>query len=195
MIQTTTQTRLTTDDFQQIKQLPRYADKIIELVNGEVIELNAPRPKNAFIAGEILFHLKLFIRQYPLGYVFGADGGYTLPPNNERIPDVSFVRSENMPDKDAERLLIAPDLAVEVISPNERPRDILSKVELFLRHGTRLFWNVYPDEQIVEVWELAPNDKLQMQSYDINGVLTGGDVLPGFELPVMDIFAGWDAQA
>lgn len=84
---------------------------------------------------------------------------------------------------------VPPDLVVEVISPSETPRSMTSKTERYLKMGTRQVWNVYPDEQVVEVWRMGDNGELRMLSLTVEMVLTGGDILPGFELPLKNLFA------
>ncbi|NWG17273.1 MAG: Uma2 family endonuclease, partial [Chloroflexi bacterium] len=76
------------------------------------------------------------------------------------------------------------DLAVEVKSPTDSKRELRQKAEAYLRFGTKIVWLVFPDEQRVEVY--VPDD--DVREFDMNGTLDGGEVLPGFALPVSQIF-------
>jgi Uma2 family endonuclease len=82
----------------------------------------------------------------------------------------------------------APDLAVEVVSPSNSPRDLLTKIEHYLEFGTQLVWAVYPDEQIVDVYRLADDGGMHIQKFTVGDRLDGENVLPGFSLPVRNIF-------
>jgi Uma2 family endonuclease len=79
----------------------------------------------------------------------------------------------------------APDLAVEVVSPDE---DIFKKAREYLNAGARIVWAVYAEEQTVYVMRLDAQGTLTSVPFGINDTLDGGDVLPGFTLPVRDIF-------
>ncbi len=165
------------------------ADKRYELINGEIVEMPPPNRINSLIAGLILTALNVFIKEHKIeGFVFGADGGYALSETDVRIPDVSFVYKSRMPDISNMDVIVAPDLAVEVISQGETPRMINDKTALYLNAGTRIVWNVFPDEKVVEVWTKGRGDKLEMQPFTTEDTLDGGDVLPGFTLSVAEIF-------
>ena len=102
------------------------------------------------------------------------------------IPDLAFVRADRVPPED-ERWHIAPfapDLAVEVISPNDRYVEVMEKVERYARAGVPLVWLVDPRRRVVEVHALG-QPPLTLHESD---TLDGGDVLPGFALLVADIF-------
>jgi Uma2 family endonuclease len=165
-------------------------DKRYELFDGEIVEMPPPNRINSFIAGLILTALNIFIQQNKIkGYAFGADGGFALTDNDVCIPDVSFIFSERMPKMGNMKAIIAPDLAVEVISPSETPRKVNTKTTLYLNTGTQIVWNVYPTEKVVEVWTKGAGEKLEMLAFTIEDTLDGGDVLPEFTLALRDIFA------
>jgi Uma2 family endonuclease len=113
----------------------------------------------------------------------GADGGYQIA-GERYIPDIAFVvRSrQSKPSEDAYSA-ITPDLAVEVLSPSNSPHDMRVKVGTCLAVGTTV-WAVDPDRKLVEVY--APGQPVKKVGLD--GVLDGGDVLPGFTVAVKDIF-------
>jgi Uma2 family endonuclease len=162
-------------------------DKRYELIDGELVEMAPSTKKNSYIAMQLGKLLSNFVDANNLGYVFGADAGYDVSPGNTLIPDVSFISKTGSPEFPTGNIL-PPDIAIEVISPSETPRSITSKTERYLGMGTKQVWNIYPDEQVVEIWRMGENDELRMQSLTAVMVLTGGDILPAFELPLKIIF-------
>ena len=100
------------------------------------------------------------------------------------MPDVGFISKARQPKSSHDTWNPqAPDLAVEVVSPSDRASKIADKVANYLLAGT-LLWYFYPDEQQVKVYEPGQPAK----TLDINGLLDGGKVLPGFKLALKDIF-------
>ncbi|MBZ0297998.1 MAG: Uma2 family endonuclease [Anaerolineae bacterium] len=162
-------------------------DKRYELVEGVITEMPPSSPENTIIAGRILAFLFHFVEEHELGYVSGADGGYTLSPGNVRLPDVAFISKARVPAIPKE-FSGAPDLAVEVISPSESPRKIYDKTELYLNHGAQQVWNVYPEDQVIEIWQASEDGSLNVRKLEAGDTLEGADVLPGFSLPVSKIF-------
>ncbi len=175
----------TSDEFWELAEtFPE--DKHYELWDGVIVEMPPPSKLHSKIAGIILTFLNMFVLENGFGTVLGEGGGYKLDEYNVRVPDVSFfAREADLTDNTA---IFPPDLAVEVISPSETPRSIAEKTELYLNSGTKLVWNVYPDEQVIEVWRKNDATKLEMEPIRRDGTVTGGDMLPGFELPLSKVF-------
>ena len=170
------------DMIDQLDQTRRY-----ELIRGEIVAMPPSSPRNSMIAMRIGRLIGNYVAEYDLGYVMGADGGYTLAADEVRIPDVSFVSKERMPEL-PDRFEGGPDLAVEVISPSESSRHVMDKIRLYLHAGTRLVWAVYPDEQVVDVYRPAEAG-MHVQKVDMDGMLMGDPVLPGFTLDLHDLFS------
>jgi len=180
--------RYTAKEFEEFINLPENANKLFEFIGGEVIEMPAPSPRHAYIADEIYSAIRKHVKKHDLGFAFSDSVSYTLSGEDVLIPDASFVSKERqatLPDQ----FTIAPDIAVEVISPSNRPREMLSKVERYLEHGARLVWVVYPDEQVVDVYRRAEDGSLNLRKIEADGRLTGGDVLPDFQLALKDLFS------
>jgi len=120
--------------------------------------------------------------------VTGADGGYVLErcPDTVRAPDVAFVRAERVPTAEEQEHFaeLAPDLVVEVISPSDRMTDVEEKVEQYLALGVPLVWVFHPRRRTVTV-RRPGREPLVLRDGD---VVDGEEVLPGFRLPVADIF-------
>jgi len=170
-------------EFERFALLPENADRLLELIDGEIIEV-VSNGKSSAIGVYIGGVWAVFARQNKLGFVTGADGGYKI--GRERyIPVCAFVSNKKQakPSSDAYNA-IPPDLVAEVLSPSNTPDEIAAKVDNFLRAGT-VIWVVNPDAQRVTVHRPDAPPK----TYGINETLDGGSVLPGFTLAVRDIFA------
>lgn len=175
----------TQTEFEAIVGLPENAGKILELVNGAIVEKMASNPYCSAIASKINFNFMTYLNQHDIGYVTGEAGGYIISPKDTFAPDVAFIskaRQSSLPYHGFNP--IPPDLAVEVVSPTDSYVDIARKVRTYLRYGTRLVWVVEPETQTVTVHS---SDGSQT-TLDIDGTLDGGDVLPGFTLPIRSIF-------
>ena len=162
------------------------SDKKVELVRGEVVQYMAPGGLHGGLSLGIGSLLRIFARSSG-GYA-GVEAGFLLERNPDvvRLPDVSFVCAEHIPDTGIPETFWnqAPDVAVEVISPSELADDIQEKVRLYLRAGTQQIWTVYPRQRIVVI-HTADNLARTLQDTDI---LLGFDVLKGFESPVSALF-------
>ena len=129
-----------------------------------------------------------FVQQNGLGIVMPPDGMMRLAPGLVRLPDVSFISWEQLPERKIPHKEIwdlAPDLAVEVISRGNTRQEMARKLADYFSAGVRLVWYVYPATCEVEVYEAA--DKcVTLAAQD---TLDGGQVLPGFRLPLATLFA------
>jgi Uma2 family endonuclease len=181
--------RQTAEDLERLQGLPENREKWFELVNGVIYEVIMPSSIHAFVANLIAFFLTRFVLEHDLGYVFTDGCVYKLSNGDELIPDASFVAKERGKPSFAAKLELAPDLAVEVISPGNTERQMLDKVESYLQCGTKLVWVVYPGARVVDVFTPNPDGSMTLRKVEANGTLEGGDVLPGFTLQVSEIFA------
>jgi Uma2 family endonuclease len=175
---------LTAEEFWIVAQQFENANRRLELEDGIIVEMAPSSPLNTVTAGRILYFLNGFVLPRNLGYVTGADGGFKLGVRRVRQPDVGFISKSRQPEL-PKQFEAAPDLAVEIVSPDE---DVFKKANEYLRAGTRLVWAVYADEQTVYVMQLDEDGALRSVAYGLQSVLDGADVLPGFTLPVRDIF-------
>jgi len=160
-----------------------------ELVKGELRTMTPTGRKHGEIAMVLGSKLFDYVRAHRLGTVCAAETGFYLSrdPDTVRAPDVSFVAQERIPvEADVHDYWpIAPDLAVEVVSPSDRAAEVLAKVAEYLEAGTQLVWVVYPQTQKIVVYR--PSADVQMLS--VGDTLEGGDVVPGFACPVAEVFA------
>jgi Uma2 family endonuclease len=176
----------TAEEFWDIAQLPENQDKRLELEDGVIVEMGSSSPANTVTAARIVYFLNGFVIPRDLGYVTGADGGFKVGPKRVRQPDVGFISKARAP-KLPKRFDLAPDLAVEVVSPDE---DVFKKAKEYIRAGTRIVWAVYADEKVIDVITPTEDGEFHVQELAISDTLDGGAVLPGFSLPVLDIFPG-----
>lgn len=164
-----------------------------EVVNGELVM----SPKNNWFHGRIctrlLFAIEAFNRTHRLGAVLDSSAGFWMFNRNCRAPDVSFVpktRLVALGFKPNERRFFpgAPDLAVEVLSENNTRAEIDARLKDFFASGTRIAWVIDPERESVEVCRSPVRRKL----IGSGGLLEGEDLLPGFQLPIADLFKEWD---
>lgn len=180
----TTATLLTADD---LLAMPEDGNRY-ELLRGELVSTPMSSYESSDIAMGIGSALRAFAHTRGLGRVAGADGAFILArdPYTVRIPDASFVQIDRLPPANQRRrfLELAPDLAVEVVSPSDSANDVQEKVLEYLDFGVQLIWVVHPVQRTVTVY--TPDRHARVLSE--TDTLDGGDVLPGFTLPVAGIF-------
>ncbi len=170
------------EEFERIAVLAENADRRLEYIGGEVVEV-VSNNYASMIAARIAARLVLYVDEHGLGYITGADGGYQVG-TDRYIPDAAFISRAKQPEPPRHTWNPhPPDLAVEVLSPTDEPDIVRLKVASYLSAGT-VVWLVNPDKQQVEVY--APGQA--PQRIGIGGTLRGGDLLPGFELAVQDVF-------
>jgi Uma2 family endonuclease len=160
-----------------------------ELVRGELREMSPGSPWSSEVGILIAAALIGHVRPRRLGSVFGDEAGFILArnPDTVRAPDVAFVRADRLPPP-AQReffLALAPDLVVEVLSPTDRAHDVHDKIHEYLEAGVRLVWLVDPRARRVTV--CLPDRTTR--TLGASDVLDGGDVLPGFQLTLADLFS------
>lgn len=171
------------------EELERMADGVsYELVDGRLKERNSCS-ESSWIAGQILHCLGKVVRSSRIGLLWPPSQGYQCfpdDPNRVRKPDVSFIRSGRLPDDLPSKGFesIPPDLAVEVMSPNDEIHKLQRKVTEYLDVGVPLVWVVNPELKQVMVYRADGSVQLIRD----RGVVSGEDVIPGFECPTSDFF-------
>ena len=159
-----------------------------ELVRGELRKMAPAGARHSSIGVKIVISMGNHVTANNLGTVFGADGGFLLErnPDTVRAPDVGFVRRERMEEVG----LVdgfwpgAPDLAVEVISPNDLYTEVAEKVEEWLKAGTRMVVVADPRRRVATVHRPGREPATLAEGE----VLDGDDVVPGWRMAVDDIF-------
>lgn len=181
----------TAADLWALSHHPDYADMRLELSEGVLKIVSPAGGEHGNLALRIGARLHLFVEEARLGYTTAAETGYILSTRPDgrdtvRAPDVGFVAAERLPDGLPQGFVpCAPDLAVEIVSPNDTADEIHAKVQDFLQAGTRLLWVVYPRTRTVDV-----HTPQGAHTLTLTDTLDGGDVLPGFTLPLRELFGG-----
>ena len=164
---------------------------LCELIDGVLVE-KAVSTYTGVLGGEILALLRNFVRPRRLGWVVGADGFLRISDGRLRAPDVSFIRRAQFPDGRLPQrpgfLNVAPDLAVEVLSPGNTREEMQTKRNEYFAAGTQSVWIVDPRPRTVEVW----TDAVTCRTLGETDALDGGNVLPGFTTSIRDLFAAGD---
>jgi Uma2 family endonuclease len=159
------------------------ADKRTELVRGQLVVRELAGYRHGDVAARILGALFAFVNSRALGRVFTAETGFPLrrKPDTVRAADVSFVRQDRLPHPAPRGFAeLAPDLVVEVLSPDDRPGEVLSKVGDWLEAGARLVWVIDPERRDARVYR-ADGSQLHLSEGD---QLDGESVVPGFQCAV-----------
>jgi Uma2 family endonuclease len=159
-----------------------------ELVDGDWVEKKIGA-KASRVGVRVVYRLEAFNEAQPCGLVFGSDCGYKIFPHAPKLvrtPDASFVRSGRLPDDQPPdgNMEIVPDLAVEVVSPNDLAEEFEERVVDYLRVGVSLLWVLYPNTRRALVIRKGGTAIHLMESDE----LQGDDVLPGFTCRVDQFF-------
>ena len=161
----------------------------LELVRGELREMAAAGAEHGRIGIRAAVRLVGWVEPRGLGEeVLNADTGFLIrrDPDTVRLPDVSFLRKERWDALERPEAFVdgPPDLAIEIVSPSDSPGEVQEKVLEWLAAGVRLLWVVRPRGRMATVH--SPNRRARVLGVD--DTLDGGDVLPGFSLPVRALF-------
>jgi Uma2 family endonuclease len=172
---------------QDVLDIEAHEDRLCELVEGVLVEkpMGFSESRIAMLLGAALQN---FVAAHDLGIVTGESGMIRMPANLVRIPDLAFFRwkkfpQRELPDEGAPE--IAPDLAVEVLSESNTKKEMDRKLNEYFNVGVRLVWFVDPRTQTVTAFSSATRFRV----LSIDETLSGGKVLPGFEVSVKSLFA------
>lgn len=179
----------TADDLWDLSHRPENDGKRFELHEGVLIEMAPAGAKHGGVGIRLGRYVDEFVDEHELGYVTAAETGYILHHNpNGRdtvlAPDVGFISFERHPDDLPDKYVpLAPDLAIEIASPNDTGEEIQEKIQTYLRYGVRTVVYVYPKPRVVTVD--SPRGRQTLTEED---TLDLSDVLPGFKLPLHKLF-------
>jgi len=179
---------ITVDDFWSLITQPEYADRKFELINGVIVEAMSPGLEHGIIMFRLGSKLTFFVDSRDLGVVAGEVDHYLRSDRyNTRRPDIEFISKERLAriqDK-SQPVPLMPDLVVEVKSPGNTYEELRQKAAYYLQSGVRIVWLIYPEKRSIIVYK---SDTPLFVTLGINDMLDGGDVLPGFVLPLKEIF-------
>jgi Uma2 family endonuclease len=161
-------------------------NRICELVDGVLVEKTMGYFESSVAAALIVF-LGKFLEQHDLGIVLGEGGTLRILSDQIRVPDVAFLSWRHFPGRllPAEPVpALAPDLAVEVLSAGNTKREMERKLDDYFAAGVQLVWFIDSTSQSATVYE----GRQQWHNVSLGDSLSGGNVLPGFELPLKQLF-------
>lgn len=168
---------------------PVAEDALYEVVDGRRVELPPMGAAENLITSTLTQLLGHFARTNGLGRVAVEMLFYINPAHDpQRRPDVAFVsygrwpRRRPVPSTNAWD--VVPDLAVEVVSPSNTANEVLAKIREYFQAGVQRVWVVYPSERLVYVYDSATSNRVLNEADELDGEM----VLPGFRLPVADLF-------
>jgi Uma2 family endonuclease len=183
---TTMRRSVTLEEFLEKPETKPYS----EYACGEVWRKDMPNSAHSRLQLYLAVLLARFLEGMPLGIV-GPELRCIFGPSGRTrayVPDVVYASFDRYPRGDVRNqpyLLAAPELAIEVLSPRQNAARFANKLRFYLRHGVRLVWIVDPIKETVTV-HVPDDDEAILRPGD---TLDGGDVLPGFSVPIADIFA------
>ena len=163
-----------------------------ELVEGTLVEKPVGQ-EESFLAASLITLINNFVIPNNLGYVTGEAGFYELPGGTVRGPDVAFTSWDRLPGRcrPVDPIpLDVPDLVVEVLSPSNTKREMALKREEYFRGDVRLVWEIDPRQRTVRIYTALD----RIQDLTATDALSGDPVLPGFVLPLQDLFGELDRR-
>lgn len=161
-------------------------DKRTELVRGRLVVREPAGSRHGAVANRLAYRLTAHVEATGAGCVYAAETGFTLArdPDTVRAPDVAFVAAARLSATESAGFFEgAPDLAVEVLSADDHPAEVLRKVADWLSAGARLVWVVDTERRTARVYRADGSESL----LDRDAALNGEDLLPGFTCPLRDL--------
>ena len=173
--------RISQAEFNRLLTLPEYAQRRVELFDGEIVE-KMPKPKHGRIASIIHGLIFVYLQAHPIGTLY-LEAQIEMPDEDYApIPDMCFVKDGKGEFDESKPFTFMPDLIVEIQSPGQSTQFMREKADYYRARGCRMVIIIY-ENPIIEV--LTPTYR---KLHTIDEVFDGGDVLPGFTLPIRQIF-------
>jgi Uma2 family endonuclease len=161
--------------------------KSTELVRGRLVVREPPSTQHGRVQSKLNFLVGASVYAQKLGALFGQDTGFQIAsdPDTVRAPDLAFVRQERLaliaPRGDA---TLAPDLVAEILSPDDRPGEVLAKMGEWLDAGVEIVWLIDPYRRTAQVYRADGS----VDAVAPDGALEGGTVLPGLRVALAELF-------
>lgn len=160
-------------------------EKEYEIVDGQPEEKEMGGARHGGVGVRLITRINRHVEAHRLGGVYGPDTTFQIG-KNQRLPDVSFVSASRMPPEGEPEGIwpIAPDLAVEIISPNDLFENVLSKVWEYLAAGVRQVWLISPEHKMVTIYHSPTQTTILTEADE----LVSEELLPGFRLHIRELF-------
>ena len=169
-------------EFERIAALPENEDRLLELIHREIVE-KVPTPSHSVLAAWIAAFLNIYVIEHDDQGLVSVEGRHRAGDDSSLLPDASYFRDRDVAPTESSFDTV-PDLAIEVKSPRDSYKAMRAKAALYLERGTQIVWLVYPEKLKIEVHRQG----VEAQTLGIEDTLDGGDLLPGFTLPVHRVF-------
>jgi Uma2 family endonuclease len=170
-----------------VLEMKARGNRICELIDGTLVE-KAMATYESILAAVLIGVFQRYLDENNLGVVAGGDGMLKILPGQIRTPDVSFISWERLPSSQLPRprvYALAPDLAVEILSEGNTATEMDRKLHDYFQSGVRLVWYIDPASRTAKTYT-GEHDRTEIGA---DGLLSGGEVLPGFKLPLAQLFA------
>lgn len=161
------------------------SNKRTELVRGRLVAREPAGWRHGAVTMNLTARLVQHVELTGAGQLLAAETGFTLArsPDTVRAPDIAFVRRDRLPSETAGFVQLAPDLVVEVLSPDDRPGETLAKIGDWLEAGVQRVWVIDPERRIARIYRQDGTETI----IEATGSLPGEDVLPGFSCTLASI--------
>lgn len=174
-------------------------DRRFEVIDGEIKEMSPVGYEHSTVVGNTYDVLNPHVKAHKLGYVHGDSLIYVLHVDEEtgvrktRIPDVSFIRRGRLPNKEARALPFhgAPDLAVEVVSPDDKADELLERIHDYFEYGTEQVWVLYPAQR--ELHQLIRGES-GSHIFKAGDTFASGDLFAALRVNISDLFREPDEE-
>ena len=160
------------------------AEKFYEIVNGQLEEKDMAGARHGGVGMRLGARLVLHAEAHRLGEVYGVDTTFKIGAN-ERIPDLAFVTAARLPDREPSgSWQMAPDLAVEIVSPTDIYEKVVIKAQEYLAAGVKQVWVISPEAKYIAIYRSMKDIAIFLE----DEILECEDLLPGFRCPLREIF-------
>ena len=160
----------------------------VELINGELHKMAPSGTEHSDIASVLIIALGAAVNSDRLGRIYESNAGYRMKSGNVLSPDVSFISAQRLKGRRADYKRFfkgAPDLAVEILSPNDSLRETQAKLPEYFDNGTTLAWIIDPETTTVQIYT-TPSKPVRILK--ISETLTANPLIPNFSLPLQSLF-------
>jgi Uma2 family endonuclease len=183
--------KMTVADFEALLALPENAHKRLELLNGELCEMTPASQLSGVITVRLSARLQLFIEGNKLGLLTSPENGFQLSPVDLLVPDAAFIAKDRLQGVRKRGFFqLAPDLAIEVVSPSDSVTAMQRKAARYLALGVREVWLIYPSERRADLCFPDPSGEsdMRVKQLNIGDALESAALLPDFSLPLATLF-------